>query len=158
MAWWTNFNLLVRTRDTNVGIVYRMGFLNVSRDGEYTFWTKSDDGSKLFLDNFPLQIHKRIIVPVPPPKFFESDQPIGDENEGQSIEVEGVVTRINEVLGGMCLELTSGAGIKYLKILDIKHGDLERLLLGVQSTNQVRWNLRGCKCSGWKDCDFAVGA
>ena len=122
-----DFDLLVRTRDTNVGIVY-IGFLSVQREGEYTFWTKSDDGSKLFIDSLPLQIHKLGKVPLPSPRLFTSDQPIGEENEGQSVEVEGVVTRISEVLGGVCLELTSGAGIKYLKILDTQNGDLELFL------------------------------
>ncbi|MBD0255362.1 MAG: T9SS type A sorting domain-containing protein [Cytophagales bacterium] len=43
-----NFDLGVRNRDDNFGVSFT-GFVNVPTDGTYTFYTSSDDGSKLFI-------------------------------------------------------------------------------------------------------------
>jgi hypothetical protein len=43
-----NFDLSVRNRDDNFALRFS-GFVNVATDGTYTFYTSSDDGSKLFI-------------------------------------------------------------------------------------------------------------
>ncbi|MEZ0486599.1 PA14 domain-containing protein [Fibrella aquatica] len=43
-------NLTVRSRDNNYGLRY-VGYVSVPADGVYTFYTNSDDGSKLFIGN-----------------------------------------------------------------------------------------------------------
>jgi hypothetical protein len=43
-----NFDPGVRNRDDNFGVSFT-GFVNVPTDGTYTFYTSSDDGSKLFI-------------------------------------------------------------------------------------------------------------
>lgn len=43
-----NFDLSVRNRDDNFGMSFT-GFVDVPTDGTYTFYTSSDDGSKLFI-------------------------------------------------------------------------------------------------------------
>jgi hypothetical protein len=43
-----NFDLSVRSRDDNFGIVYT-GYIEVPQSGMYTFTTRSDDGSALYL-------------------------------------------------------------------------------------------------------------
>lgn len=44
-----NFDLVVRTRDANYGIAWK-GEITIPADGNYTFETSFDDGSKLYLD------------------------------------------------------------------------------------------------------------
>ena len=44
-----NFNLSIRKRDSNFGVVYE-GFIDIPVSGSYTFGIISDDGSKLYID------------------------------------------------------------------------------------------------------------
>ncbi len=44
-----SFSLAPRRRDSNIGFRYT-GLLTVPRDGEFTFYTSSDDGTRLFID------------------------------------------------------------------------------------------------------------
>ncbi|MBO9700376.1 MAG: hypothetical protein J7604_09225 [Sporocytophaga sp.] len=44
----TNFDLTPRNKDGQIGFVYT-GYVNVPTDGQYTFYTSSDDGSQLFI-------------------------------------------------------------------------------------------------------------
>jgi hypothetical protein len=46
----SNVDLTVRSRDTQFGLRFR-GYINVPADGQYTFYTTSDDGSKLLIGN-----------------------------------------------------------------------------------------------------------
>ena len=43
-----NFNISVKDREDNFAIQFD-GFISIEQDGEYTFCTKSDDGSQLFI-------------------------------------------------------------------------------------------------------------
>jgi hypothetical protein len=43
-----NFDLSVRQRDSGYGLQFT-GFITVPQDGQYTFFTNSDDGSKVFI-------------------------------------------------------------------------------------------------------------
>ena len=45
-----NFNITPRTQNDNFGFRYT-GYINVPADGIYTFYTSSDDGSKLYIGN-----------------------------------------------------------------------------------------------------------
>ncbi len=44
----SGFSLAVRNRDDNFGVQYT-GYVNVPADGTYTFYTASDDGSRLYI-------------------------------------------------------------------------------------------------------------
>ena len=46
-------DLAVRERDENFSLVFE-GFLRVPAEGIYTFWTRSDDGSRLLIDGRPV--------------------------------------------------------------------------------------------------------
>lgn len=46
----TKFDITQRLRDWNFGFVFK-GYVYVPADGKYTFYTKSDDGSKLYIGN-----------------------------------------------------------------------------------------------------------
>jgi hypothetical protein len=45
-----NFSLIPRTQATNYGFMYE-GFIYISKAGTYTFYTLSDDGSRLWINN-----------------------------------------------------------------------------------------------------------
>lgn len=45
-----SFKLDIRDCDDNFAIVY-YGYIRLPKDGEYTFYLSSDDGSKFFIDN-----------------------------------------------------------------------------------------------------------
>ena len=46
----TNFNISLTTRSTTFSFNFT-GYIKVPTDGQYTFYTTSDDGSDLFIDN-----------------------------------------------------------------------------------------------------------
>jgi parallel beta-helix repeat protein len=46
----SNYTLSPANRTTNYGFNFK-GYINVPADGQYTFYTNSDDGSKLYIDN-----------------------------------------------------------------------------------------------------------
>jgi signal transduction histidine kinase len=60
----TNFDIKVRTRDEYVGLEFR-GFLQVLRDGAYTFYTLSDDGSRLSVGEPSLEVQVLPNGPAP---------------------------------------------------------------------------------------------
>ena len=82
------------------------GFLQVPRAGLYTFYTTSDDGSRLFVGAPPLQLKVvgRAALPKPHPVIGQALR--ADEN-GQWAETEGRVTFISEEAGGLHLELST---------------------------------------------------
>ena len=46
----TNFDISLANRATSFSFNFT-GFINVPADGQYTFYTTSDDGSNLYIDN-----------------------------------------------------------------------------------------------------------
>jgi hypothetical protein len=49
----SNFDISLANRSTSYSFNFT-GYINVPKDGVYTFYTTSDDGSKLFIDNVPV--------------------------------------------------------------------------------------------------------
>ncbi|HEX4122480.1 MAG TPA: ATP-binding protein, partial [Verrucomicrobiae bacterium] len=102
----THFDLGVMSRAEHVGISFT-GFLEVPRDGLYTFYTTSDDGSRLFVGEPSLHINDvgRAEFPRPEPMV------IGESGEdGQWASVEGKVTFASEGPDGLKLELSARTG------------------------------------------------
>jgi signal transduction histidine kinase len=131
----TNFDLQVRTRDTYVGMVFS-GYFDAPQSGEYSFWLKSDDGSKLYIDDQPLQISDLGKSTLPAPCQIIPGQPIPKDREYQWSQVEGIVTHINKTSGGFTsIELTSDTGRAYLKVIS-RSDDYLKLLLhcGIKAT------------------------
>lgn len=60
----TNFDLAVRTRNEQVGLEFS-GFINIPRDGAYTFYLGSDDGARLLVG--APQIDLRVVTRHSPP-------------------------------------------------------------------------------------------
>ncbi len=50
MGGTTNINLNPRLRNTSIGLTFS-GYIDVPTDGQYTFYTTSDDGSKIYIGN-----------------------------------------------------------------------------------------------------------
>lgn len=110
-----NFNLQLRSRDTNVGLVFS-GYYRAPQAGEYTFWIRSDDGSRLRINNRPPLIKVMARGIPPPPCVITPGKLIAKNQENQWSEVEGMVTRVSEVYDGISVELTANAGRAYLEI------------------------------------------
>jgi signal transduction histidine kinase len=123
-----NFDLAVRSQDTNVGIQFK-GFIEIPRAGVYTFWTKSDDGSRLYIDDCSLRLTLEDGVQLPPPRRIFTDQPLSQDQDFQWSMVEGTITFIAERSGFLDLELNSGTGLMYLHVANAT-GEYSRTLLG----------------------------
>jgi signal transduction histidine kinase len=122
-----NFDLHVRSRDINVGLAFS-GYLEAPQSGQYSFWLKSDDGGKLFLFERPLRLTVLGTAPLPLPHKIIPGQIVPDEQEYQRAQTEGVVTQVTKGYEGLCLEMTSGLGRAYLKVMEGNY-DSMRLLL-----------------------------
>jgi signal transduction histidine kinase len=102
-----SFDLRVCSRPENVGLEFA-GYIEVPRDGLYTFYTRSDDGSRLFVDAPSLRVHR--VGPAGPktPRPLAPGQPV--EAECQWAEVSGNVAFVSEPGKQLELELRSGSG------------------------------------------------
>jgi signal transduction histidine kinase len=121
-----NISLKVRTRDTNVGLVFSGCFM-VPRPGNYTFWLRSDDGSKLFIGH-PLRLVELRRKGLPAPRQLIPGQFTSRELELQWVAVEGMVTHVTEGYQNVNIELTFGAEHIYLKVPDGTYDALSKLL------------------------------
>ena len=113
----TNFDLSVMARPEHVGLQFT-GYLEVPRDGLYTFYTKSDDGSQLFVGEPSLQLTVTGRAELPAPRQIVIGQTLRDGEDGQWAEVEGKVTFVNEQPDGVKLELSAGADRMRVEIAD----------------------------------------
>ena len=110
----TNFDLNVRARDEFIALQFT-GYLQVDESGVYTFWTKSDDGSRLFIEADPLRLEILDSHPLPTPQVILPGQALKSGEDCFWAVTEGVVTGIHfEKSGALELELCSGADRIYL--------------------------------------------
>jgi signal transduction histidine kinase len=104
-----NFDLGVMARPEHVGLGFT-GFLEVPRDGLYTFYTTSDDGSRLFVGEPSLELNVIGSAALPKPQPLAIGQMLSPGEPGRWVEVEGKVTFVSAEPGGLKLELSAGAG------------------------------------------------
>jgi signal transduction histidine kinase len=130
-GWVTGFDLNARTKTEGVGLVFD-GWIEVPRDGRYIFWTKSDDGSKLFIGCLPVKLD--VLEPPPLPGKLSShvshsalNQAISLEHSFQWTEVDGTVSFISDLAGVMTLELSSGQGHLQVEVPHASFGSLSQL-------------------------------
>jgi hypothetical protein len=104
-----NFDLGVMARPEHLGLCFT-GFLEVPREGLYTFYTTSDDGSRLFVGepSLRLKVIGRAVFPTPP--LLAIGQTARQGDEGQWAAVEGKVTFAGEEPDGLKLELSARTG------------------------------------------------
>ncbi|MGH8024318.1 MAG: PA14 domain-containing protein, partial [Limisphaerales bacterium] len=110
----SNFDLGVLRQTQHIGLEFT-GYLNVPRDGLYTFYLNSDDGSRLFLDGPApvLTIIGATNLPEPTPLEIGrvlSGRAHGGGDDYQRVEVEGRVTFASRERMGWELELASETG------------------------------------------------
>jgi len=145
-----NFDLAVRTRDVNVGLQFE-GFVEVPRAGLYTFWTKTDDGSRLFVDNSFLRVDVLSGLRLPTPRRIFTGQPLDENQDCQWSMIEGTITFVNDRSGSLNLELNSGMGLMDLEVAD-RSGGSPRLLLGsrvrVTGVSQSTFTIEGQRIAG----------
>jgi len=112
----TNLDLSVITQPERVALCFT-GFLNVPRDGSYTFYTTSDDGSRLFVGRPMLQLTITGQAALPAPQ-------IG----GPWTQLEGKATFVSRRRDGVNVELSAPSGRAEVEIADPAGLDAESLL------------------------------
>ncbi len=113
-----NFNLDVRTGDKSTGLSFS-GEIEVPRDGLYTFYLKSDDGSRLYIGAPTLQWTVLGRAELPAPHRLIPGQPLSaDQPDGDWVQVEGKVIAVRNNIGGLRLELRAGANSMTVEIAD----------------------------------------
>lgn len=105
----SNFDLSVIPRPEHVGLCFT-GFLKVPKDGLYTFFTTSDDGSRLFVGESTLRLKVIGKVALPKPQLLLAGQVLRGRESGQWGEIEGTVTFASESPNGLRLEIGTGTG------------------------------------------------
>ena len=111
----SNFDLSVMVRQEHVGLCFT-GFLEVPQDGLYTFYTTSDDGSRLFVGEPSLQIKVIGRSSTPKPQPLLIGQRLRSSKDGQWGEVEGKVTFASEEPDGLKLELSTETGRVHVEV------------------------------------------
>ena len=102
-----NFDLRVCSRPEYVGLIFT-GYIEAPRDGLYTFYTRSDDGSRLFVDAPSLGMHMVGAAAPKTPRRLAPGQPM--EAECEWAQVTGNVAFVSERGKQLELELHSGSG------------------------------------------------
>lgn len=113
----SHFDISGRTRPDNVAILFN-GYIEVPADGLYTFWTKSDDGSKLFIGDSAIRLDILGTAPLPPEPMVHiiPSQSVFEAQGYQTAEVEGTVSFVNEQDDLVFLDLNSSTGRTELEI------------------------------------------
>ncbi len=112
-----DFNLADLPRRENVAAVFS-GAIAIAREGLYTFHLKSDDGSRLFVGETPIQLITTGTTTAPKPHRITVGQLLNADADGAWVEVEGKVTLARVTETGLQLELMSGAGHMSVEIGD----------------------------------------
>ena len=112
-----NFNPGVKTREEHVALEFT-GQLEVPREGLYTFYLRSDDGSRLFVGRPSLRLEVIGEATLPAPRRIAIGQTLGEGEHGQWVEVEGKVIFVREHPDGLQMELGAGAGRMRVEVAD----------------------------------------
>jgi signal transduction histidine kinase len=130
----TNFDLGFRTRDELVGLRFK-GFFDAPQDGEYTFRTRSDDGSLLFIGDSPVKVTKLGSASVPAPAAASPGEPVASTIGQQWVSVEGRVNFVSPSGKGLELKLRSDRDLIRVRIADAQGLDATKLMnLRVRAT------------------------
>ncbi|HEY1661555.1 MAG TPA: ATP-binding protein [Verrucomicrobiae bacterium] len=113
----THFDLSVIDRSERVGLEFT-GYLQVPRDGLYTFYLTSDDGSKLFIGGQSFRIEAVGTAAMPAPIQMKIGQTLSNGRNYQRVTVEGKITFVGHDRSGWHMELTSDTGTLELEAAD----------------------------------------
>ncbi|HTV63609.1 MAG TPA: ATP-binding protein [Verrucomicrobiae bacterium] len=110
-----NFDINVRTRDEHVCVQFS-GYLKIQKSGLYTFYTVSDDGSRLFIDKPTLQVtvlnHD---VLLPPLATALEAAPLGTEDYRWS-QIDGVISFVGKSKYASEIEIQTAVGHMRLNV------------------------------------------
>src|SRR5262249_59427810 len=104
-----NFDCTLATRDTDAGLDFT-GYVELPRDGVYTFYLNSDDGSQLTIDEQSPEVRVVGTGEWPEASRIAARQHLSLDHEDQWSTVEGTVTFAGEQNGSPGLEDNSGSG------------------------------------------------
>lgn len=113
----SNFDLDVITQPDHIGLEFS-GYLDVPRDGLYTFYLTSDDGSRLFIEDAPPAIAVIGTTHLPEPRRMLAGQVLSANKDYQRVEVQGRITFVSRQRDGWELELTSETGRLLVEVAD----------------------------------------
>lgn len=105
----SNFDLSVITRQEHIGLCFT-GFLEIPQDGLYTFYTTSDDGSRLFVGEPSLQLKIIGQATFPEPQPLNIGQTLHQDENDRWVDVEGKVTFASQEPDDLKLELSAETG------------------------------------------------
>jgi signal transduction histidine kinase len=112
-----NFDINVTSRLDDVALEFT-GYVELARDGLYSFSTRSDDGSRLFVGEPQRRLEVIGTAPIPAPHRFIISQFLSEGEQNRWSEVEGLVTFVSEQPDGIELQLSSEAGHMRVKVMD----------------------------------------
>jgi signal transduction histidine kinase len=113
-----NFDIPVSARKENVAVTFS-GYLSVPREGVYTFWTTSDDGSRLSVGEASLNVQFLGTNPPLPARRILPGQIAGKADDGHWAETEGLVTFTHaDPSGVLQVEVSAGTNRVYVELND----------------------------------------
>jgi signal transduction histidine kinase len=134
----TNFELGFRTRNPFVGLRFK-GFFDAPQDGLYTFRTKSDDGSLLFIGDSPVTVTKLESGNVPQATPAIIGEAMASTAGQRWVSVEGRINFVSPSGKGLELKLRSERDSIRVRIADATGLDATRLM-----NQRVRVTGAGC--------------
>ena len=123
-----NFDLGMRRRDEGVGFQFS-GFFEAPRDGIYTFYLTSDDGSRLSIGQSTVQVALPGAAQLPTPRSLFIGQLLDEDEDCIWSRFEGKIMRVWVTEEGLRLELGVGSARMEAEITDEAEKP-ERLLVG----------------------------
>ena len=113
----SNFDLSVITQPEHIGLEFS-GYLQVPREGFYTFYLTSDDGSRMFIGEPPPRLEVIGTAELPRPRPMVIGQVLNEQNDYERVRVEGNITFVSEGKEGWDMELSSETGRLQLHVAD----------------------------------------
>jgi signal transduction histidine kinase len=124
-----NFDLSVLLQSEHVGLVFT-GFLQVTNNGLYKFFTKSDDGSRLYVSGPAMHVEVIGTSDWPLSKKVAIGQNLLAGEGNQWMQVEGKVSFARNESDGAHLELGAGSARIRVEIADASGLEVTSLLNG----------------------------
>src|SRR6185437_8552626 len=123
----TNFDIGFRTRDEMVGLRFE-GYFDAPYDGAYTFRTRSDEGSLLFLGNWRVPVKEAGSADVPVADSATAGEAVSSQDERSWITLEGRVSFVSRKGEGLEFELRAERESISVKLADAQGIDPVNLL------------------------------
>jgi signal transduction histidine kinase len=114
------------TRPEHIGLQF-FGFLEIPRDGLYTFFIKSDDGSRLYVGTPSASVEILREVDLPSPSPIAIGQRLAHSDSNRWVQIEGKVTFARKEANGARLELGADSANLRVHIADDSARDVREL-------------------------------